>query len=237
MMTNSPTQIESQKKYQVFKSERKKASPKIQASYFNALNPTISDKALAYQCAMFDETREDDLLDFMLSDLEEACKFDPWRAFLYLQQIAAEMTDLAVRAFRLMLENLKPKPKEQIQMADKIPDEEYEFSFTGNYDAKKFPKGKKQYKRWEMDKSKDKKGQSDYIKELSQRVIESEKGSPERGLKEMAEKNRNDMGMKTSQEALAGKGGCSNATWGDDSGDHFTSCGPSFDYICMSMNF
>lgn len=234
METQTSTQNNISQKYKEFKSVRKR-TPDPRKTYAGTF-PNMQDKILAYQCALYDSSEED--YDFMCMELEEACKFDPWRAFLYLQQIAAEMTDLAIRAFRLMLENMKRKPKENFEanFAEPVNESEYNFQFTGNYDGKKFPKKGKRYEKWSREKTK--KGESNLDKELNARVYASEKGKPQPTEAQKAEKTRTTLLNTQAASSMAGEGGCKNLTWGSDDGGHFTACGPSFDtgYV-MSMDW
>ncbi len=237
MQANTLAQVETRDKYRTFKSERKKASPAVQSNYFNFLNPTISDKIMTYQCALYDEDEES--YGFVSQELAEACKFDPWRAFLYLQQIAVEMTDLAIRAFRLMLENMKPKPKEQYdyQMADAIDKKEYDFSFTGEFSGgKRFPKGAKKYKKWEY--GKDKKGQSDFERTSFEKEFAQKKDTSRVDYQKKSEQNQSNIATSFAQAEMASRGGgMSYATWGDGGCGNFGPCGPSIDYGVYSMDF
>ena len=225
METINKTPNDISKKYKQFKAERR-VTPNPQVCYANMF-PTMQEKILAYQCALFDASEDD--YDFMCMSLEDACKFDPWRALLYVQQIAAEMTDLAVRAFRLMLENMKRKRKEDYEanFAMPIDKSEYEFSFTGNFKGKKHPRGKR-YEKWSREKTK--KGESDLVKDLNSRVYASEKGKPVVSETQKTEKSRTSFLNTLAASSMAGEGGCSNLTWGDGDGGHFTPCMPSIDF-------
>ena len=99
------------KKSNAYKSERKKiTSRKMGAGYFNYLYPGSANKAraLAYR-TRYDE---DEDMDYLFGDMEESFHYDLFNLGIYLQSIAADLTDMYVRAFRLMLQNLKRKPKE-----------------------------------------------------------------------------------------------------------------------------
>ena len=235
MMTNTPAFAEATSKFKTFKSERRKtASRSVQSNYFNFMNPSMSEKILAYQCALYDE--DEDTYGFISQELAEACKFDPWRALLYLQQIAVEMTDLAIRAFRLMLENLKPKPKEvyDYKMAEAVDKKEYDFSFTGEFDGKKFPKGSKKYKKWEF--GKDKKGQSDFERNSFEREFAQKKDTTRIDYQKKSEQNQSNIATGVAQAEMATRGGgMSYATWGDGGCGNFGPCGPSIDYGIYAM--
>ena len=235
MMQNTQAITNDAKKFNTFKTERKKIhSPAMQSGYINFLYPSVKDKVQAFAfSSCFDD--DEDARESIYDEIAEACKFDPWRVMIYLQAIAADMTDLAVRAFRLMLENLKPKPKEKYdcKFAEANNPSDYDFKFTGEFDQKKFPKKKMKMKAYDLSYSRDKKGQSDMIKEINARVYASEKKSTEPTASAKAEKSRTSFMNGLAAQSMAGEGGCSHKTWGGDSGGHFAPCGPSYDYGFM----
>lgn len=230
-MLNSPTIIEDKQKYTSFKSERKRAtSAKVQSGYINFLYPTTADKvkALAYS-SCFDD--DEDSRYAILGEIEDVYSFDPWGVVIYLQSVATDLNEMVLRSFRNLIDALKPKKKfkQDVKFAEAIDKSEYEFNVTQSQDFKKHPKGKR-YKQYDMSYSKDKKGQSDFVKEMNARVYASERGKPVLSETAKAEKTRTSFLNMAAASSMAGEGGCASYSWDDSCGGHFAPCGPSIDY-------
>lgn len=214
MSNNTPAISEDIAKFSMFKSERKRSKTKsVQSGYINFLYPTIKDKVGAFAYSSFyddDEDARDDLYD----ELEKAYRFDPWLVLAYLQSIASDLSDLAIKAFKMFLENMRPKSKENAESdyAPPIDSKEYDFDIKGDFEVKKYPKSKMRYKKYDMSYSKDNKGQSDFEKSFNTRRFESEKSSSNASSK--SKSFGEDLSTKVAQESLAGEGGCSNSSWG-----------------------
>jgi len=196
-------------KYNTYKNERKKiTSRKVGAGYFNYLYPNNVSKvrALAYR-SRYDD---DDEIGYLFGDMEESWHLDFFNLGFYLQSIAADLTDMYIRAFRLMLENMKRKPKEdESQFAEAFNDNDY-LTDKGFNTSKGF-KTSKRYKKFDLSFSKDNKGQNEIIKESSAKPIERSSSTfIDKGSKRSA-----DLGVQNSAEALRGRGGCKNNDWGD----------------------
>ncbi len=229
---------EDQGKFEVFKTERKKArTPAIQSGYLNYIYPTTKDKiqALAYSSCYDDdeETRES-----LFGEINHIYGFDPWNVILYLQSIATDLNDLFIRACKNLIDALKPKPK---------PKYDYEFAtasahceydnekFENGSNVKKFPNNKR-FKKYDLSYTKDKKSQSEYDKSFNERVYASERGKPQHEATQKAETARTTESNRLAAMSMAGEGSSGgNLTWDTSGGDHYTSCDP--DYAMFAMDF
>ena len=223
-------------KYNVFKEGAKKAPTKsIKTGYVNYIYPSPADKAKAFSIAtLFDADEE--LSEIMFESLMEEIKMNENMGLLnvvfYLQAIAVGLNELFLRACRNMLEALKPKPRQKEDKstwAQAFSSEDYNENY--DYGKKYFGKVKKgkRYKQFDLSFTKDKKGQSDLIKESSAKQSQAQSNDTVGKARKASEKTQGDFAMRLSQQSLKGKGGNSSYSWGDDGGDSFFAPTPQLD--------
>ena len=230
-------------KYNVIKQGVKKAPTKsVQTGYVNYAYPSMVDKAHAFSIAsLFDADEEfsEIMFEAMLDEIKLNDGLGVMNFMFYLQAIAVGMNELFLRACRNLMEALKPKPKQKedkSQWADPFTAEDYKDNY--DYGKKHFDKVKKdkRYKQFELSYSKDRKGQSDLIKEERAKKSQLVSDNTTIKVRKASEKTRSDFGMKLSQQSLKGKGGSASYAWGGDGGDSFFAPTPQFDNgYCMEM--
>ena len=230
MTVISPINSQNAAKYNTFRSDIKRSKKAgAQSGYINHLFPTMQDKVQALIHASYYEDEEE--MESIADELEMIGYFDPWNFMIYIQSLASDLTELAMRAFKTMLELMKTQKKEPpLKTADPVNMKDYDFEFEGNFEPKSYVKGKMKVKRYDKSFSRDKKGQSDMMKELNERVIASERGKPEKEAQTKAEKSRTESSNQAAAQSMAGEGGYSNMSWDSGGGDHFTACEPSFGF-------
>ena len=187
----------------------------------------MQDKVQALIHSSYYEDEEE--MESIADELEKIGYFDPWNFMIYIQSLAADLSELALRAFKTMLELMKTQKKEPpLKTADPVDIKDYDFDVEGNFEQKSYVKGKMRVKRYDKSFSRDKKGQSDMMKELNERVLASERGKPQNDAREKAEKTRTESSNQAAAQSMAGEGGYSNMSWDSGGGDHFTACEPTF---------